>query len=459
MISISTSSQLTQTSFKQQLTASGIDYAFKEGPVCIVDPFELTHNIAQNINEEGLENFLSEIKDSLSILKRPVQYNDANGGNTNSEHNLIQKTCPISTPDFIKLFAPKENVKEGKKKRKTKLKYVFDVYHGDAFSFNDSFKKCCDVILQIMEEDLRMHCKICYDDGRYEIIRNERENVEQAVPNVVAVEANQGEKDAQQSLEDDPSASKCDSSLHHTSVSAATGRKRMLVDGGCSEQPARKTAKISPKLSVSPSSSVQIHATAWANTWTHRRHQRRLINVLKSDKADVVGVVGDTPSPTTTSSGVLVSTSQTSSGTSSSVQKVVNGNIEILTANPRASEMSCQTLPVAQSTNEELAMSDITSGTSIPVKSDIRKKNDEPAAHQVGPMESDSEQVVTSSNNETLTSVDCGPIITADIKITKSSTEKQCCRISVQMVEARNLNSFHTFFAFFKKQVILKFKQ
>ena len=71
---------------------------------------------------------------------------------------------------------------------------------------------------------------------------------------------------------------------------------------------------------------------------------------------------------------------------------------------------------------------------------------------------SNSTEVVNSDTKKE--STESGPVVVTDIKVASlhSTTGESRCRIIVRMKEARTLDAFQTFFAFFKKTVLTKIK-
>eukprot|EP00794_Sanderia_malayensis_P003353 gene3353-3842_t len=384
IISMKATTILPRGLLRDEFVKLGVEDKFKYGPVCIIDPFELSHNVAQNITKDGLENFKAELKNAISILQRTFS---SNNGNDNTVEN---PKC-----DLRDLFEVKRTKKDGRKKRK--IRCLFDVYADmeESTTCKDISMNCKDVVLGVLQDDLKFQCKI-----------NDEDDAMNTVIDIQATGSNM-------SLEKEESV---EGTLQETVLAASQEavRKRKIQEDEIGElnQPAKKLSKISKELDTSivqnststNQTSVQIYATAWANTWTHRRQQRRILEGLKDGQ-----IRSDTSLP------VSVAASQCTSADS---------------------------------------------GVFVPNESDAKQAMNTSSASMEGIESKDTNETPASSsrvdNKDTI--VAKGPVIRCEIKIFRATADESRCRIAVEMKEARCLNDFHTFFAFFKKQIVHKLK-
>ena len=486
---------------------------FKVGAVYMPDPFELTHNVAQNITINGLENFKKELQNALVVMgiKNP-ESNDkedfeqhAGGDQDICKHEVVTVYDQI---DLCKLLEAKKAVSSKDKKKRAKVKYVFDVYGAEETSAEDLFRHCAIAAVKILRYDLKMQCSINYclekesDSGNCTNKSNGGNDVSysgvvSSVPKSTGIVNETPKKilgkphlndkapevdqmcnfhengtsvsrevvtqhfavnssdllNEQKNINPIPnshlSISDCNESdtsgTHSCFDSQEKSSRKRLLSAISTDDISEPLTKV-PRLAIPFESSneeakrvmqqcpisneckpvlndceslqiskdfnmVQIQATAWANTWTKRRQQRRMLEALK-EKPERSGDATDGAIDATKPSNFIEKEAATSSVCSPSTTMLSKPHTDI-------------EIPTVTSSFDSMSVDDSNSGA------------------QSFSFEADN------SNSSK-------PVVVAAIEITNfgDSGNEPRSRFVVRLKDADKVNTFHTFFAFFKKEII-----
>lgn len=516
IISINDGQLQTRSQFLETLEKDDLHTYFKAGAVCMPDPFELTHNIAQNITTNGLDNFKNELQNALIVMGvKNQEHNNkgdceqcANGGQDVCKDQVLTVYDKI---DLCKLLEPKKVVSSRDKRKRAKIKYVFDVYGDEETSAGDLFRHCASVAVKILRYDLKMQCIINYclekesNSGNYGNKSNDvccpgamsslgksNDNVDETLKNMLGkphlnykvqeidemsnfhgkmtsvsreivpqhFTANRSDLLNEQKSTNPILNSPCllasafresDTSGSHLchDLQEKASRKRPLSaisTDDISEPLTKISRKVTPLDSNSGAAGqvmkncqssneckpvlndcesleiskdfnlVQIQATAWANTWTKRRQQRRMLDALR-ERPERLDDAANGATDTTKPSNFIEREADSSSACSLSAVMLSKLHTDI-------------EMPTFTSSFESISVDD-----SNP---DSQSFNFE----------------VNSANSGR-------PAVVAAIEITKfgDSGKEPRCRFVVKLKDADKVNAFHTFFAFFKKEVLSKMKR
>ena len=486
---------------------------FKVGAVCMPDPFELTHNVAQNITINGLETFKKELQNALVVMgikNHEGSHKEDCEQRASGDHDVCkdQILTVYDQIDLCKLLEPNSAASSRNKQKRAKVKYVFDVYGSEETSAEDLFWHCTSVAVRLLMYDLKMQCSINYclekesDSGNctnksnsgndvrcsgvvssvatssgivdevpkkmlekphlndkapeVDIISNFHGHVTSVsrivVPQHFAVNSSDllnEQKNINPMPNSHLSTSYCNESDTSGSRSCfdsqeKSSRKRLLsaistdnilepltklprlvIPFESSTEVARQVMQQYPisnefkpvlndceTLQISKDfNMVQIQATAWANTWTKRRQQRRMLEALKEKPErsdDATDGIVDASKP----SNFIEKGAASSSVCSPSTIMLSKLHTDIK-------------IPTVTSSFDSMSVDDSNSGA---LSFSFEADNSNPSR----------------------------PVVVAAIEITKfgGSGNEPRSRFVVRLRDADKVNTFHTFFAFFKKEII-----
>ena len=459
----------TKDNFLQRLATNESISLFKEGPIWMPDPFELAHNVAHNMTKDGLRNLKEEFENALrSCLCDPeedavkVDHAVAEESGTDAVQSEHQPAHVISTDDaraeklgvvphhsrarfdrinLLTLLKTKNVVTGTEKQKKSKLKFVFDIYGCSTERGEDLCRRCVTVIHKILKDDLQMQCSFEYDwrngekmtsiapSGHVdpsrlicckkdslskEVVRKTGNGAQNAflatgpkcgAASVVTGDVNPAKKAEKVTAEEDE-----------------TSMKRLFQDGDDVAEPPRKMHRFADDREIfrqykeletakgEAFDCIKITATAWTNTWTNRRQQKRMLDVPKNAKgAEDQDVKRDTtlPSSLETVPHIVTDPAYVDLSSENRVEMFQEGS----------SILSLQTTDLQQGSSSEAMIN------------------------------------MPSSRGNTSSSK---PVCVTEVKVEAGqyvdTTPK--CRIAVKLVAAEKLNSYHSLFAFFKKTVL-----
>ena len=502
IVCISTQKNQRRKGFSKHLENSGMKNLFRDGPIWMPDPFELTHNIAHNISDEGLKNLTLELRNALDVFMSSNEDCDTKSDCMSSRQSRKEHTqqetyrSSISSStkrvtvelisggnstgkdkyeaiNLLNLLKAKEVKRNTRKQKQPKVKFVFYVYGLPWETSKAVCKRCATVVYEILKYDLKMQCS--YEHGENHnlnpVIFSGQSSLHantEAKSTVLLKERNQPKEASVVPRDcDSPTFNDASSSVEiknggFLKVSNERNKIGDKTNTGVSKDSAviseygiTKGIPVEPMIkNVAPlkrSGSEEIGTaapplksqcvmeerneqkddfagsqteenfgsfvltvTAWANTWTNRRQQRRM---LDSQKWTVMMKTNDlyeeVHGPSYLSEATPSHPSNVSVAHSISAESVAGstmGNVE------------------ESSQNTSFLGTDLQSGARNLLVSDIFLKK---------------------------------PVFIAKIKVT---VNEQClsetrCRVVVKLVEADKLSAFHSFFAFFKKTVLNEMKR
>lgn len=460
---------LTKKHFIGQLETLEMKKSFKDGPVWIPDPFELTHNVGHNMTEQGLESLKTQFKSALILMRSCTQTvtseTMALAGNSETHEQDDYEASKVSVvharenetalvPDVNDCTTKVDNVnlllllKPNKAKpsidgrKRSKVKFSFNVYDPSLKSGEDICQRCAAVTLQVLRCDLKMRCIVtCKEKDMDRKCSSVSLNLENRVSgNDLTATSSSGCKDLEKGhdlgteigfkhnvIAKDSSTSTTDKYRARVPIEpsmdglgdAAPRKRSFSGDDDATEHPAKSRRLSSdendadethaedcelPKANLE---SVTITATAWDNTWTNRRKQRRILDSLKkSDGTQGIDTKDDAFVSFKSTPGIPVKRLRDRDDIDR------EGSLTI-TSGPILSNTVMQPLLPLEKLDE--------------MSNDARRN----------------------------------PTCVAEIMIAKNKdfNKGPYCRVTVKMIEGETINSFHSFFAFFKKTVLQELEE
>ena len=452
VLSISSVKLQTKEDFLAKLDAVGLRTNFKVGPVCIVDPFEATHNVAQNLTEAGRANLKAELENALQILYQEIENVEnlrAGEESLSSDARLGQniensKRLNFDRIDLKKLLQPVAPNVSIEKHKRLNVQYIFDVYDADGKSSAEACQRCANIAIRILTFELKMQCSVKYNHEK------QMHSCDQPTFEKECSPGHTGNINADDSVFEE-SNEKGESLLREgeyefalkrkfeapVSVTKNTGKrtfaaineKPIYVSDGNESEPSNKR-HCSDKIALQHVGanadseccldSVEVQATAWANTWVKRRRQNRLLKRLGNGSVEEQ-MEGDNEHSNNSTLSSL-ETSITDSCNDSQLPRI------------EKSTFQCSS---SQSPEEFL---------SFPGGSEDMFQLSSKQAEEV------SKEVVDNAS---------GPIFVSDMKFTTNDQlpSEPKCRVKVKLSQAGRLSDFHSFFAFFKKAILGEMKR
>ncbi|XP_065052876.1 speckle targeted PIP5K1A-regulated poly(A) polymerase-like isoform X1 [Rhopilema esculentum] len=447
VLSISSVKLQTKGNFLAKLDAVGLRTKFRVGPVCIVDPFEATHNVAQNLTEAGQVNLKTEIENALQILYQEIENvenirageeilsSDTRFGRNikNSEKLNFDQ---IDLKNLLQPVAPKVAIE---KHKRLNVKYVFDVYDADRKSSAEACQRCANIAIRILTLDLKMQCSVKYNHQKQMHSCDQPTFEKECSPghtcninanNTVLEESN--EKGGSLVKEGEYKFALKRKFEAPVGVTKNTGKQTFAAihDSNESEPSNKRHCSVKTALkhvdanadSECCFASIEVQATAWANTWVKRRRQNRLLKRLGNGSVEEQMNGENEHSNNSTLSSL--ETSITDSCNDSKSPRLENSTFQ------------CSS---AQSSKEFL---------SFPGGSKDMLELSAKQAEEV------SKEVVDNTS---------GPIFVSNMTFTINDQlpSEPKCRVKVKLNQAGagRLSDFHSFFAFFKKAILGEMKQ
>ena len=211
---------------------------FKVTPLCVQDPFELTHNVAQSVSATALKQFIQLVTEAKAVC----------------EDSLAKD----SKASFLKLLLVPKRMK---KKKLPSYSFTVPLHQqesSDAGKMNARSVLCA--VVKMLQEDFGLVCEVHNSGATGLTAQRVSGNSEgaQAPCEVIPHENQQVDEDV------DPAAGETSSSRV----------KRKADDmGGAAEQPAKKARCNEVKQKHGAT------CTAWKNTWrSHRKEKRQQRN-------------------------------------------------------------------------------------------------------------------------------------------------------------------------------------
>ena len=129
---------------------------FKPSVLCVQDPFELSHNLTQNVSEETLREFIQACQEAYTVLSN------------NSEQT--KDGCATKTSSFIELFSVP--VCANQRAKKSYFSFTIPYVSNSAFP-HTPLEQTCRFITDILNNKLQMVCELCPDKAREETTPNQ----------------------------------------------------------------------------------------------------------------------------------------------------------------------------------------------------------------------------------------------------------------------------------------------
>ena len=448
MVSINTSKRQRKEYFLKQLENIQMQDSFKDGPIWMPDPFELTHNVAHNMTDAGLEALKMELRTALAAILSDIRENDVDGNReTNTEDTFINplhckedsvlignnKTTKYDKINLLNLLQPKAAGVSTKKRRRSTVKFIFDAYGSRLESSEAVCRRCATIVLKLLKYDLKMQCSHEY---KYRLGIKTSTAVSSKQASCAGTHLNVREADRLSFEEADRRIGTKDVSITlgpmNHSISPETGinmdaaltieidkgsdtvtMKRLRSSNDEIKEPPPKMNRLSKEHDVTKDGDLQLEngadldsvvitVTAWLNTWTKRRQQRRMLDTLKETSTMEEEDHKTENAPSITSDSVTSQQSGRSNSiyagllTVKSVDDIKQFNTKVSTG----SQAHLQSFSRGHKLNKHVFVAEVKVGVFEDITTDPR------------------------------------------------------CRIVVRLVEAADLNAFHSFFAFFKKAVL-----
>ena len=450
----------------KQLEDIGKRNLFKNGPIWMPDPFELTHNIAHNLTEEGLKNLAKELRSARDIFMSSIEHGDIESNFTPSSqystslthHGNMLPSSKNGEDEFegvnlLNLFRPMETRVNSKRQKRPKLKFPFYVNGCQGETSEAVCSRCATVVYEILAYDLKMQCSYRIEQKRSDRSANNILSDQKSASIVSKNDERLSCKDAcinvdADSLLEDPSERSenedniClantsgdssvireyevdkDMSVRKSLKDTATMKRSRSPDIDIAEPPlkAQHLSESSNKRKANLFGSqygadlecIIFTVTAWANTWTNRRQQRRMLDSLKCAAVSKAKNVCE--------GGAEVANQLTEYTSSHPSNVSVASSIKEKSVNESSEDV------IEESWRNYLLGTDLQSGARDSLSSDA---------------------VLNKS------------IFVAEIKVTINEhlTSSARCKVVVKLIESEKLSAFHSFFAFFKKTVLQEMKQ
>ena len=463
-----------QEDFIDKLKKLKIEKNFKQSALWIQDPFELSHNIAQNVTDSGVKVLKEEFerakkiagnlsRHSMSMMKDDES--SANLSNSCGSHAFSEGKLPSGTEvdkidstisgcagndpisinrrnrliySLIDLFSVKQSIQDTQWKKRRKAKYVFDIYGSRASSAEKNCYDCSRIAMDILESDLGMQCQVTYrnkDGGSvFEPSKSRKGDLCEETGELI---------------------NDCSNQISVRSEGADSGECSLgMSQPGVFEdtnEPPRKKIRNETLFSAenfNKLDTVLIKATAWQNTWAKRKCEREFLTPL-TDRAcwkseSTVTPVSSSSKPE--SEEVSAESSLSPSNFVSRVDCELRCQSSFKKISHTGTEAEAQSLPrVRDWFPPAQTVSD------IPKKSPCMSSDKFSSAGQHSKL---------SVSLHTLSKRPSEAILVITVRISKSEeqNDEPRCRIVVELEETTNLKFFHTFFAFFKKQILSAFR-
>lgn len=218
---------------------------FKITPLCVQDPFELSHNLTQSVPVEILRRFIQSCMDAHSTLSQnPTETSTASSSSTSKEAFLDLFTVPTEVTT-----------------KPQKVVYSFAMpllsstsKHKESETTADQLQRTCEFIMDTLTRDLQVSCEL--------------QSSECTTPIQNAVESSWTEISG--------SEGKHVGEIKHSGLNEEAcqfSRKRPREEERPTERTNVKKVKSSDQ---SENTSFLLHCKASTITWQHRRRQRRL---------------------------------------------------------------------------------------------------------------------------------------------------------------------------------------
>lgn len=251
-------------------------------PLCIQDPFELTHNVAQNVSVAALKRIIQLMMDACRTVKSFLY---AKEGQPKFKGILNLFTTPPQTSKkkldntfsfFVKFrqsrcTSPSEELATEQNINTAEPISCSSVTRTRSTSIA-SIRSAFDAAVCVLKDKLGMSCDLTTQQAVF----TEEETVYD--PHSFSVARVGG--DGKMSVNSDPGShsfsSPSDSTISENEMEQTGKRKRDNKEGesadGCSSSTSKKA-----KLSLAKPDPEKLTAmcTAWSNTWTNRRRERR----------------------------------------------------------------------------------------------------------------------------------------------------------------------------------------
>ena len=243
---------------------------FKLTPLCIQDPFELTHNVAQNLSLTALKRIIQMMMDAHRTVKRFL-HPEENPPKFKGILNLF--TCPPQAfkkkmDDVCSFFIKFDQSRCGS----PGIKLETNSIQNEPMSIT-SVKNTFDAAIRVLRDKLGISCDLTRNQTNFA----EMEKLCGATDNKACCEEIITPSHNTNPLHNSNSFdSPADSNMSENEWKQTGKRKRNMLEAVSSDENPNRTGK---KAKFSPGKQdgdqLTIVCTAWNNTWSNRRRERR----------------------------------------------------------------------------------------------------------------------------------------------------------------------------------------
>ena len=440
----------------------------KEGLENLINELESALDVFVSNDIDCKHNIRCRDTSGHSNSKQNLQNGDdeSSVSNTNGklEGGLIFDSKTIGKNKFeqvglMNLLKPKEIGVHGKKRNHLKVKFVFDVYGYSYESPSVVCRRCASVALKILKHDLNIQCSYrvkakqdvdpsstsvslgsiadCISHSGVSAMLCQKEVSVPKCPEMDSCNMEDSLKESDKRIENEEglktherreSSANSDLDLEKNSSELSNLKVITPMKRSGSRDISERPRKVQHLMKESDGGmgdfneleigatfeSVELTITAWENTWTYRRQQRRMIDSRKGS--------------TTVKTNV-----------------VIVENEEVASQLSEASPSYKQNVP----------------NSSFMYREPYEKNVEKSLESSLNGFVFDTDLQPTVKETLACDTVPGKPVFLAEIRFTvnERSISDPRCRIVVRLIESEKLSEFHTFFAFFKKAILQEMKR
>ena len=235
---------MLKASIEESVSQVSVKPTFKPSVFCVQDPFELSHNLTQNVSEETLRSFIQSCQEAYTVL--------SNSSEENKDGSVITKPSA-----FIELFS----VPVGANQRAKKSYFSFTIpYLSTTTLPHTPLEQMCKFITNLLNNKLQIICEF--------------------YPNPATDDPNQSQKLGSLPTENEVADnSMC---VDEEDVSLVTSRKRPHEEESFTVKRIKRDHESGNTTFCFLCKSLQV-------TWQNRRRQRRLQSANEDSKNSAEG--------------------------------------------------------------------------------------------------------------------------------------------------------------------------